>query len=229
MELDALLVRIAALRSKSLKLFRQKNVNHLLRMNKADVVEEAQNLDTALGSWAQNLPEKWRFSTQCLEQCSDTMNSGFLYNDTVHSYTTHGHAAVWLRFLAVRLIVSSILIKLHSALPQKQPIIEQIETLQQSANHLATDVCCSVPFFFTQNPTHHNSDSTASQTSDGIASPEILPKIATLLSWPLSVAVSTTAVPAKQKEWLKIKLKIAASVQGDAVVQSIAETEEFKF
>ncbi|KAE9375375.1 hypothetical protein N431DRAFT_333214 [Stipitochalara longipes BDJ] len=229
LKLDVLLIRVAALRSKSLNLFRQKNLGRLLQADRTDVVAEAQNLDVALASWPQDLPEDWRFSTHCIEEYSDTRNPAHLYSDSVHSYTTHGHAAVWMRFMAVRLIVSSILIKLLSALLPKTSINEQIGTLHQNLNLLATDMCCSVPFFFTSIATNHNLQSESFKTSDKTASLEILPKIATILSWPLSVAVSTTAVPTKQKEWLKTKLKLVASVQGDAVVQSIAETEEFKF
>jgi hypothetical protein len=229
LKLDPLFIQTAALRSKSLKLFRQKNVSRFLQTNRTYIVAEAQNLNNALACWVQDLPGEWQFSTHCIETFSETTSSDFLYNDTVYSYTTHGHAAVWIRFLAVRLIVSSILLKLVSALPQEPTIREQVESIQQHINLLATEMCCSVPFFFTSNALYHEFESSVFNVSEKIASPEILPKIATLLSWPLSVAVSTTAVPAKQKEWLKHKLKIAASVQGDAVVQSIAESEEFKF
>jgi hypothetical protein len=192
-------------------------------------VTEAQNLNDALACWVQDLPGEWQFSTHCIEAFSETTSSDFWYNDTVYSYTTHGHAAVWIRFLAVRIIVSSILLKLLSALPQEPTISKQVESMQQLINLLATDMCCTVPFFFTSNALHHQFESSTFNVAEKMVLPEILPKIATLLSWPLSIAVSTNAVPAKQKEWLKHKLKIAASVQGDAVVQSIAESEEFKF
>jgi hypothetical protein len=58
---------------------------------------------------------------------------------------------------------------------------------------------------------------------------EIVPKMATILGWPLTVAVSTEAVPKAQKQWLQRRLKTIASVIGAAVLHSVAEKGEFKF
>jgi hypothetical protein len=131
-----------------------------------------------------------------------------------------------MRHLAVRLVVSSICLHLLFALPllsaQGVSRAEQIEDCQENINSLATNICFSVPFF-NANVIHHNPESATFRINGNLTSPEILPRIATLLSWPLSVAVSTDVVPVAQKEWLKRKLKVVAGVQ------FIAKTEEFKF
>lgn len=233
LELDALMVRVAALRSKTLKIFRQKNPARILQLNKPDISLEARDLDLALAAWPQDTPEEWRFSIHNLEEGSEQTKSSLLFNDSVRCYTTHGHAAVWMRYLAVRLIVNSILMRLLSALPQGPhqgpSIIERLKACQQDTGSLATDMCHSVPFFFDSSVIQHDVETATFTINDNITSPLMAPRIATLLSWPLSVAVSTEAVPVTQKEWLRIKLKVAAGVQGDAVVHSIAEMDEFKF
>jgi hypothetical protein len=141
LKLDELMIRVAALRFKSLEVFRQKNLARLSRTNKPDVVEEACGLDVALASWPQDMPQGWYFSIHCLVEGSESTNSDLLYNCFVHYYTTHGHAAVWIRYLAIRLIVSSILIRLLSALPQEPSIKEKIKTCQENINSLANDTC----------------------------------------------------------------------------------------
>jgi hypothetical protein len=233
LKLDSLMTRVAALRSKCLKVFRLKNPSRVLQSANADMVAEALDLDETLTQWSKDLPVEWRFSVFFVEATQEPVKSDLLYNDSVRYYTTHGHAAVWMRYLAVRLIVCSICLRLLSALPQwtsqGPSSVEQLKAYQESINLLATNMCCSVPFFFVSEAIHHDPESATFRINNKLTSPEILPRIATLLSWPLSVAVSTEAVPLAQKEWLKRNLKVAASVQGDAVVQSIAETEEFKF
>lgn len=73
------------------------------------------------------------------------------------------------------------------------------------------EICSALPFFFPSNPEH------------------IHPRLATLLGWPIAVAVSTQAVPNIQRLQLKKTLKTVAMVLGDSVLQVIAEGEEFKF
>jgi hypothetical protein len=222
------MIRVAALRSKSLKIFRQKNLTRLARTNKLDIVEEGCELDVALVSWLQDIPKEWLFSIHCLAESSEPTNLDLLNSGSLHYYKTHGHVAVWIRYLAIRRIVSSILVRLLSALPQGLSISEQIDACQNSINSLATDMCCSV-LFFLNNAIQYDSESSTFGINDNNASPEILPRITTILAWPLSVAVSTEVVPVTQKEWLRRKLKTVASVQGDGVLQSIAEAEQFKF
>jgi hypothetical protein len=45
-------------------------------------------------------------------ECLEPTKFDFLYNASVHSYTTHGHAAVWMRYRVVRLIMCSIRMRL---------------------------------------------------------------------------------------------------------------------
>jgi hypothetical protein len=59
---------------------------------------------------------------------------------------------------------------------------------------------------------------------------EILPRMASLLAWPLTVAVSSEYLPKPHKRWLLSRLKMVADSLGDAVLESMVENgEEFKF
>jgi hypothetical protein len=236
LKLDSLMIQVAALRSKVLKILRERERALISSANRVrDVVIEAGNLDTALASWPQGMLEEWRFSVQSFADRSEqTTMSHFLFNPSVHSYTTHGHAVVWMRYRAVRLIVCSIRMRLLSILKGQLSIDAGIGGCQEDISSLATDMCYSVPYFFSSDAKRDDSDEprpASVRIVENAICPErkIVPRIATLLAWPLAVAVSTEAVPKAQKEWLQRKLKTVARVQGDAALESIAETEEFKF
>lgn len=234
--LDTLLVRVATLRSDSLALFQAVNpvcLNLSSTRRLEALTIEAQDLDKALETWPDDLPEEWRVSTESTVELDGTF-PGFLFDGTVHSYSSLGHATVWMRYRATSLIISSILIRLlnlHSTLPSSSPseipITPEIPICLENSASLATDICRSVPFFF-NTPTSHSSRSESGSPSSN-AEPTIEPRIATVLAWPLAVAVSTQTVPIAQKQWLRERLKTVAISQGDATLSAIAEREEFKF
>ena len=229
------MVRIATLRAKSLAL-REKSTLPF-GVNCLEVVAaEAQELDTALASWSRDVPEDWKFSTQPSPASLGPPETDLRYNGPVHTYTTHGHAAIWNRYRAVRLIVNSIRIRALSDLLQNQSqhsfVVPQQDLCQKNMDSIVEDLCGSVPFFF--NSPNTNGDGTGLRSirlGNFVISTEseILPKMAGLLAWPLTLAVSTDGVPEPQRQWLKRKLKIVATSIGDAILESVAEQGEFRF
>ncbi|RDW57195.1 hypothetical protein BP5796_12645 [Coleophoma crateriformis] len=220
LDLDLLMIRVAALRCASLKIFRDENPDPLSPCKEVEYATmEAQNLETALTLWPHDLPEEWKFSAISTES-SMPSKTNFADTNYVHSYTTHGHAAVWIRYLAVCLIVSSIHMRLLSisshSKPQRPAFTTQLEACQERIDLLAAHMCRSVPFFF--------SSRNATDPKD-----EIMLKFATLLTWPLTVAISIEAIPLAQKQWLQRRLKSVAVVLADGVIQSAAEKDAFKF
>ncbi len=90
------------------------------------------------------------------------------------------------------------------------------------------NLCAGVPFFF------NSLESTGLRTLQLgkftiTTDDEILPKVAGLLAWPLTVAISCEYIPKPQRLWLKSKLKIVAKSLGDAVLESVVEQGEFRF
>jgi len=236
LELDSLMVRVAALRAQSLTLFLQKNSTlPSLAQHSKDIATGAQELDIALASWSGALPADWKFSTQPSPAGPDSTDMDHLYDGSVHIYATHGHAALWNRYRAVRLIVNSIRLRSLSTLcqcpSQRSFGVAQPDECQKIMDSLAKDLCGSVPFFFTSR--HANQDgaglrfirigNTVIRTER-----EILPQMATLLVWPLAVAVNTEGVPNPQRQWLKHRLRSGADALGDAILESVVEGE-FKF
>ena len=236
------MVQAANLRAKSLG-FVIDSVDHLCTKSIPfdeqywkEIAEEAQKLDIALTSWSQNLPEDWKFFTHAAPPITNSPETDLFYNGPTHLYQTHAHAAVWNRYRATRLIVNSIrkraLSHLLTCPCHGDLIVSQQELCQKNLDLITNDMCGSVPFFFNL-PNFAGGTPGLKSIRLGTfiinSEDDILPKMAILLAWPLTVAVSTDGVPEPQRQWLRHRLKIAAKSLGDSVLESVAERSEFRF
>jgi hypothetical protein len=233
LEIDSLMIRVAALRTKSLALFGGES---MCPFTVEEAAAEAHELDKALALWSQAVPDDWKFSSQPCTARLESPETDLLYNGPVHTYTTHGHACVWNRYRAARLIVNSIGNRSFSNLPQYPSqhsfSMAQQEICRTNIESLANELCGSVPFFFNSPNTPGAGAGSGSIKIGGNVvktESEILPKMAGLLAWPLTVAVSTDGVPEPQRQWLKRRLKAVAISAGDAVLESVVEQGEFRF
>lgn len=229
------MIRVAALRYKSLELCRDKNFTLLSRTNKLkDVALEAQELDLALVAWPQGIPKEWNLSIYPFAEGSETRKPDLVYRGYAYTHTTHGHAAIWIQYCAIRLIVNSIRMRLLCAraefAPQGPSVNSNLEACQVNIKSLATDICYGVPYFFNSyNTTPDKLASKFTRIDDipTLSECRITPKLAAILAWPLAVAVSTEGVPKAQKQWLQRRLKTIASVIGAPVLYSVADKGEF--
>ncbi|KAI2467975.1 hypothetical protein F4781DRAFT_432816 [Annulohypoxylon bovei var. microspora] len=228
--LDSILVRVASLRARSLHMFLPKSERFSSQLSPVDIASEARDLDIVLESWSRNIPEDWQFFTQPDPSTDAT------FDGMVHVYASHGLATIWNRYRAIHIIIISIRKRALSVASQCSS--QTISTnMEQEMCHekivlLSTDLCRGIPFFIRSQPVTHDSPSEGpSRINDNYISAhyEILPKLATLLAWPLALAVSTDAVPEPQKQWLRIKLKSIAKSLGDSILATVADQSEFKF
>jgi hypothetical protein len=228
------MVRVATLRNKSMFLLSGESFDPPFDTQPfEDVAIKALELHSAITSWSENLPEDWTFSTR---SSSESLNGrGNVYSNISHTYSTHGHAAIWNRYRATQLIVNSIRLRSLSHQletldypSQRSFVVLQQEACRNNMELLTTDLCAGVVFFFNSlDPTGLRTLQLGKFTIT--TDDEILPKVAGLLAWPLTVAVSCEYIPESQRQWLKGKLKIIAKSLGDAVLESVVEQGEFRF
>jgi hypothetical protein len=206
LELDKLMVRCATLRSKALKV--SDDVQHPsldCREEHTAVLVQAQELDDALTTWADGVTGKsWTLKVHDISEHAGAVFSW--YDSTVYTFKTHAHAIVWMRYWALRLIALSICIDSPSLQTQQR------ERYLQSVASCATNMCRTIPFFFMEGTT---------------MSTPLLPRRATLLTWPVAVAVSTSAMPFLQREWLRDRLRAIANAKRDRALLSIVEQGGF--
>lgn len=225
------MVRVAALRVKSLLLFLPKSARFSDELRPSEIVLEARDLDTDLESWWRTIPEDWKFSVEHSPESDATLE------ELVHVYPTHGHATIWNRYRAIHLIVNSIRRRALSVMAQCSSAAvmvnaEQEECLEKIGS-ISRDLCRGVSVFLTSpvDSTHDTGFSRMIKIGGKIVytNDRILPKLATLLAWPLTLAISTDGVPEPQNLWLKMQLKYIVSALGDAVLDTITEGGGFKF
>lgn len=230
------MVRTAALRSQSLtSILAAGSAVRDVASSLNSLISAAEELEAELALWPLALPHDWRLAT-CSLRGDESWPEDFCYEDLIHTYTTHAHATAWNRYRATRLIVNSIriraLVKLLQSPMDSSPSMMEHQCTEKIMDPLARDICASVPFFFSK-PYVSNTPSPPSlnQAVDGkqISEPKILPKLATFLAWPLTIAVSTGGISARYQQWLRKKLKSVAASLGDSVLESVIDQNAFRF
>lgn len=229
------MIRVASLRSRFVAFILGSGGFNLTRSNEFEnLLLEANNLDFSLAEWSSGLPEDWAFDS-ILHTSQGNEISPFLYDGLWGSYMTHGHAVVWNRYRTIRLIVNSIRVRLLSSIAgiQNSHVDEQLETSRHTINSLTTDMCRSVGFFLVPfYPSNWNCDARFDEvvySKIRLSNPGTLPKMATVLAWPLAVANSIEAVPLPQKQWLQYTLQEISGIIGAAVVEALDQSVDFHF
>ncbi|KAG4218579.1 hypothetical protein PC116_g32941 [Phytophthora cactorum] len=217
------MIRVAALRERSLCLFLPKSARFSSQPHPGDLATEARALDAALESWSAALPEDWKYTTRSV------LATGF-FDGMIYEYTTYGHAAIWCRYYAIRMVVNGIRNRALSVVArcssQMLSVAPEQDICLQKIESLATDLCRSIPTFFTATGAPVAAESTGISTA---SISQIAPKLATLLAWPLLLAVNTDSVLQSQVEWLKSKFKSIANALGDGSLGAVIEQGGLRF
>ena len=190
------------------------------------MIADAQELDLAFEVWTHILPEEWHFSVSQTLVESDQL-SKLSYKGYAHKYSSLSHATVWSRCRVGRIITNSIYLRLLFTLDQQyiSGICDAKYTSQRLferriiMDSLATDMCRGVAFFFENSHSKELVTSSSHEEQNG----EFSPMLATLISWPLTVAASTEFLPHEQSQWLKDRLHTASETIGTDLLAYVAD------
>jgi hypothetical protein len=103
--------------------------------------------------------------------------------------------------------------------------------MRGNLDSISGELCGDISYFFA----HRLSDLEPSLTLTPVAPARpmrestILPNLASMLAWPLAVAVSTENVPEPQRRWLQGKLNTVADSLGDAILHDVGRRGAFIF
>lgn len=234
------MVRVAAFRSRALSFFSERYSE--LSTSTPDLeylAHTGKELEDDLVYWGGTMSGEWEFRQQPSSEDSDNDASPNTFDGCFNSYTSPGHASLWLRQRALRLIINSIFLKfiavrLQSAIDQTHLLMKQTR-MQGNLDSVSRELCRDMPYFFTPAPLSRESSPTSTPTSTSgtqliPAHPlEILPSLASMLAWPLAIAVSTENVPEPQRQWLQKRLRAVANSLGDAVLHDVGNRGAFVF
>ncbi|KAL6823338.1 hypothetical protein V8C40DRAFT_275401 [Trichoderma camerunense] len=226
LELDSLIIRVLTLRNKSISLVRDMDgTDPELIENVKSIAMEAYALDYDLASWPLGLAQDWRFQISRTRSQPSLSAVDSRANTPSHTYSSVGHAAIWNRYRALRLITNSIQKRAFFALQSLSDgsLAEtNMQRCQVNINNLAVDLRCGVEFSLTSQAPVRGAKATTFLD-------EPHPSVAALLAWPLTVAVSVDAVEPPEKTWLKGALKAVARSLGHTLLESVSDNGEFKF
>lgn len=224
------MVRVAAFRSRALAFF--SSTSAFLSTSTPDLeylAHTGKGLEDDLVHWAESMTREWQACRQSPSgESEDTDGNGDkTYEGVLNSYTSFGHASLWIRQRALRLIINSIFIKFIAVRIQTSTDHEQLrwkqKRMRENLASTSSELCSDVAFFFSR-PSEEGSKSAKIHSEHAVP-----PRLATLLAWPLAVAVSTENVPEPQRQWLQQKLRLVASSLGDAILGRVADRGAFKF
>lgn len=224
LELDSLMVRALILRNKSMPSLRDMDATEPEVIDRVkSIAMESYTLDYDLALWALGLPQNWNFHVSWTHLQPSSSVTDACVDIPSHSYPSVGHASIWNRYRALRLIANSIQKRALCALQflfDDAFLDMDTQRCQNNINNLAVDLCCGAEFSVTRQ-----------NTPRGAKAAMLLdmphPSVAALLAWPLTVAVSVDAVQPLEKTRLKGVLKAVARSLGHTQLESVSDKGEY--
>ncbi|KAE8448474.1 hypothetical protein EG329_009355 [Mollisiaceae sp. DMI_Dod_QoI] len=188
------------------------------------LLAEAQSLDDDLITWANALPQEDWYSTHTVQ---NDKSSNMVFDGTIHIYPTEGHAGMWNRFRAVRLVVNEVILKTMSVLnklPESNSNAPE-EAAKLKTTLLADDICASVPFMLGLIEVNEMAGDNITVVSKTPSSLKFAVKASTasFLCWPLAMATMMSGISCLQHFYLRSRLIDVSEIVDDGVLERIAE------
>lgn len=229
------MVRVAAFRARALAFFPSASAGLSTSTPDLDfLAHTGKQLEDDLVDWAESMSVSKQYSN-CKEPLTTVPedNSDLnTFDGHCSTYTSPGHASLWIRQRALRLIINSIFIKFISVRMQTSTDHDHLLTKQGrmkgNLDSISRALCADVSYFF-KVPQSRDGKALvpALMTAEGELA--IPPNLANMLAWPLAIAVSTENVPEPQRKWLQGKLGSVADSLGDAVLHDVRRRDAFVF
>lgn len=234
LQIDSFMVRVAAFRSRALDFF-----PHAASASPTSIPDleylahTGKQLEDDLVDWAESMTGEWASYEPAITETVNNDTNDDTYDGHRNSYTSHGHASLWIRQRALRLIINSIFIKFISVRMQTSTnhahLLWKKERMRGNLDSISADLCGDISYFFTR--VQHPRGETLALVPTVRSTEEltILPSLASMLAWPLAIAVSTENVPEPQRRWLQGKLGVVADALGDAILHDVGRRGAFVF
>jgi hypothetical protein len=230
------MVRVAAFRARALAFFPQASAGLSTSTPDLDfLAHTGKHLEDDLVHWAESMPEAWKSSNEVLPEVPESDSDHNACGGHRNAYTSHGHASLWIRQRALGLIINSIFIKFISVRMQTSPdqahLLWKQNRMRGNLESISQELCADMSYFFNHSISR---DGDASMHAPRAPVPAnvgytIIPSLASMLAWPLAIAVSTENVPELQRKWLQGKLGSVADSLGDAVLHDVRRRGAFVF
>jgi hypothetical protein len=225
------MVRVAAFRARALAFFPRASAGLSTSTPDLDyLAHTGKELEDDLVDWAESMSGEYsNYKEPTSPDNHSDLNS---HGSHRNRYTTYGHASLWIRQRALRLIINSIFIKFILVRMQTstdhEHLIWKQARMKGNLESISRELCADMSYFF-KVPQSRGGETLIPALMASEGNHAILPSLAPMLAWPLAVAVSTENVPEPQRKWLQGKLGSVADSLGDAVLHDVRRRDAFVF
>ncbi|KAK2799372.1 hypothetical protein FQN50_008478 [Emmonsiellopsis sp. PD_5] len=194
------------------------------------LLQDAQMLDDALLTWVENLATEDYYSSYT-EQGNELLGiRGRICDNIVHIYPSMGHAGMWNRYRALRLVVNDIMLRTQSLLEQSLhfgPRGILVGATRTAIHYLADDICASVPYGLGLIVAGDSATPAPVIVDENPESLKLDLKAATasLLCWPLTMATMISGIQDRHRLYLKNCLLEVSKLVDDGVMERIAAVD----
>ena len=233
LQLDRFMVRVAAFRARALAFFPQASAGLSTSTPDLDfLAHTGRQLEDDLVDWAESMSGEYSHCKELMPTISSNLDPHERHRNT---YTSRGHASLWIRQRALRLIINSIFIKFISVRMRTSTnhahLLWKQGRMKGNLESISQELCADMLYFFRRPASGDGEGEVSALTLPTAATGgfTILPSLAAMLAWPLAIAVSTENVPESQRKWLQGRLGDVADWLGDAVLRDVQKRGAFVF
>lgn len=236
MKLQSLMARLAELQYQVIQGLENCSSDKQSRSNTLDFLfTKARELDLAFALWPETIFLHSTVSSYWIR--SDWTN----YETSIveQNIICKDEAAVWMHYWASWIVLDSLCIDLMLDLAPNMDLYRTMAVFasrcRETVNIVAGQMCNIVQSFLNQNPCQKcpiQMRNDCSTDADVVEKPLLLqidPKMATLMAWPLVVAIRTGHIPIAQRQILQCGLKLVADIIGASVLHLVAENKTVGF
>lgn len=211
LEYDRLIIRIVNIRHRLQTITMQETGKHLIATVK-ELDEEAQNVDMALQNWKAHFPNSWSYQRHALPNPQSYPTKDF-YNSQVYSYASPAHSAAPNQYHATRMLINSTRLRILDLIETElddstsQQRLHCLSNITKMGDDLASSVAfCLQRFKVVDSPTSSPNSTSFQESITLTTKNEVMPYVACLVIWPLTIGSSLAYVDVKQRSWFKSEL-----------------------
>ncbi|KAL8760689.1 MAG: hypothetical protein Q9184_003136 [Pyrenodesmia sp. 2 TL-2023] len=174
------------------------------------IFAKAQTLDDVLIIWANQRPVDDRYSMHPVHDDERAGTGDRIFGSMVHIYRTAGHAGMWNRYRAIRLIVNDIILRILSL--TESSLGSDTESSTQAVilriRGLADELCASIPYSLGLVEAGRVNGCDIAIIRKVPASLRLLVKAsaASFLCWPLNEALMVSGVPGRHQRYIRDRM-----------------------
>ncbi|RDK43167.1 C6 finger domain protein [Aspergillus phoenicis ATCC 13157] len=189
------------------------------------MLESAYAVEAELMSWLTSLPDNFPYAT--IQDPWPTLNWGPKpYNNIYHVYTDFWICNSWNQYRVARIIISDLILtcirELNAGSPLPADLVTHTSQIRNTARQLASDVCASVPYYFTDSVFKLATGQAEMSSRYEIPSQQGFVRGLVLL-WPLAMAAATRGLNHPLRRWVLDCLQLIG--HGMGIDQALALIE----